>query len=102
MSQAKAKALGKAEFWDERYKKLDKDEAQPSHEWFRSFEALEPWFKKHLFDVRGPDKSGPIILNLGSGDSVSLKYVAVEIMTVELGSGVAISMLNMYYIFVRM
>ncbi|KAF2002848.1 hypothetical protein P154DRAFT_392238, partial [Amniculicola lignicola CBS 123094] len=55
---------------DERYKKVDKDEEQPSHEWFRSFEELEPWFKKHRFDVRGPDKPRPVILHLGSGDSV--------------------------------
>ncbi|KAF1947164.1 hypothetical protein EJ02DRAFT_440387 [Clathrospora elynae] len=60
-------ALGHASFWDERYSKAD-DSSKPTHEWFRDFASLEPFFDKHLFAARKPD-SKPKILHLGSGDS---------------------------------
>jgi hypothetical protein len=64
-------ALGHASFWDERYSKAE-DSSKPTHEWFRDFGSLEPFFDKHLFTARKPD-TRPRILHLGSGDSVSLK-----------------------------
>jgi hypothetical protein len=68
MSAEEAQALGRAEFWDERYAKADGD--KPTHEWFRAFDALEPFFTKHLF-VERKAETEPRILHLGSGDSVS-------------------------------
>ena len=65
-------ALGHASFWDERYAKATGDDdagAKPTHEWFRDFHSLEPFFRRHLFGVR-PAESRPRILHLGSGDSV--------------------------------
>lgn len=61
-------ALGHASFWDERYSKAG-DSTEPTHEWFRDFASLEPFFEKHLFTARKPDAK-PQILHLGSGDSV--------------------------------
>ncbi|KAF2131842.1 hypothetical protein P153DRAFT_364327 [Dothidotthia symphoricarpi CBS 119687] len=60
-------ALGHASFWDERYAKAA-DSSKPTHEWFRDFESLEPFFSKHLFAIRKAE-SQPKILHLGSGDS---------------------------------
>ncbi|OSS46087.1 hypothetical protein B5807_08313 [Epicoccum nigrum] len=60
-------ALGHASFWDERYSKAG-DSTEPTHEWFRDFASLEPWFKKHLFATRKPD-TRPRIIHFGSGDS---------------------------------
>ncbi|OAA65303.1 Methyltransferase type 11 [Niveomyces insectorum RCEF 264] len=60
--------LSRAEFWDERYAKTDGE--APTHEWFRSFDDLEEFFQKVLFQSAGrrPDDN-PLILHLGSGDS---------------------------------
>jgi len=55
-------------FWDARYRDHNGDE--PSHEWFKSFDSLQPFFNKHLLESKGPD-TNPRILHLGSGDSVS-------------------------------
>jgi len=63
-------ALGHASFWDERYSKAG-DSTEPTHEWFRDFASLEPFFEKHLFANREAE-SKPKILHLGSGDSVCL------------------------------
>ncbi|KAJ4413347.1 hypothetical protein N0V91_000322 [Didymella pomorum] len=60
-------ALGYASFWDERYSKAG-DSTEPTHEWFRDFASLEPFFEKHLFANRKAE-SKPMILHLGSGDS---------------------------------
>ena len=62
--------LSHASFWDERYSQSDGGSA-PTHEWFRSFSDLEPFFQSNLFGVPGltpPDD--PLVLHLGSGDSV--------------------------------
>jgi len=67
-SSEEAQALGRSEFWDERYAKADSD--KPTHEWFRGFPALEPFFDKHLFQARGDTGKSGRILHLGSGDSV--------------------------------
>jgi hypothetical protein len=68
MSSEEAQALGRSEFWDERYAKADSD--KPTHEWFRAFDALEPFFEKYLFHARGEQGKGGKVLHLGSGDSV--------------------------------
>lgn len=65
---SEAEALATPEFWNERYTKSDG--SNPTHEWFRTFAALEPYFQKHLFSQRAPETS-PRIMHLGSGDSVS-------------------------------
>ncbi|OHW96446.1 methyltransferase type 11 [Colletotrichum incanum] len=63
---SEAEALATPEFWNERYTKSDG--SNPTHEWFRTFAALEPYFQKHLFSQRSPE-SAPRIMHLGSGDS---------------------------------
>ncbi|EQB45678.1 hypothetical protein CGLO_15417 [Colletotrichum gloeosporioides Cg-14] len=63
---SEAEALATPEFWNERYTKSDG--SNPTHEWFRTFAALEPYFQKHLFTQRSPETS-PRIMHLGSGDS---------------------------------
>ncbi|CAI0655355.1 unnamed protein product, partial [Colletotrichum noveboracense] len=63
---SEAEALATPEFWNERYTKSDG--SNPTHEWFRTFAALEPYFQKHLFTERSPETS-PRIMHLGSGDS---------------------------------
>lgn len=68
-SSEEARALGHAKFWDERYMKADGD--KPTHEWFRAFDALEPFFDQYLFKERGEEGKNGKILHLGSGDSVS-------------------------------
>lgn len=67
-SEEEGKALGHSEFWDERYTKADGD--KPTHEWFRTFDALEPFFGKYLFKERGDAGKTGKMLHLGSGDSV--------------------------------
>ncbi|KAF1835028.1 hypothetical protein BDW02DRAFT_524120 [Decorospora gaudefroyi] len=67
-SEEEAAALGRSEFWDKRYAKAEGD--KPTHEWFRSFDALKPFFEKHLFEKRGKEER---VLHLGSGDS-SIPY----------------------------
>lgn len=71
-SLEEAQALGHADFWDERYAKADGD--KPTHEWFRAFDALEPFFKKYLFEERGVEGKRGRVLHLGSGDSVSMFF----------------------------
>jgi hypothetical protein len=72
---ANDQVLSHASFWDERYSQLDGSSA-PTHEWFRAFSDLEPFFKSNLFTVPGltpPDD--PLVLHLGSGDSVRRSFV---------------------------
>lgn len=68
-SDEEGKALATSDFWDARYEKADGE--HPTHEWFRSFAALKPFFDRHLFQ-QWPASSCPHILHLGSGDSVRL------------------------------
>lgn len=68
-SEEEAQALGHSEFWDARYQEAEGD--KPTHEWFRAFSELEPFFDKHLFQGRGEGGKKDRILHLGSGDSVS-------------------------------
>jgi hypothetical protein len=61
------KALATAEYWDSRYAQSNGED--PTHEWFRSYEALEPFFKENLFATKLAEKD-PKIVHLGTGDSV--------------------------------
>jgi hypothetical protein len=61
------KALATPEYWDSRYAQSNGED--PTHEWFRSYEALEPFFKENLFATK-PPQSQPRIVHLGTGDSV--------------------------------
>ncbi|KXS98176.1 hypothetical protein AC578_6401 [Pseudocercospora eumusae] len=60
------KALATPEFWNTRYK--NSNGSTPTHEWFRSFSALKPFFETHLLTPT-PATTNPRILHLGSGDS---------------------------------
>ena len=59
--------LATPDFWDERYKAAEHDIS--THEWLRSFDVLQPFFSKYLYESRGPEQN-PRILHLGCGDSV--------------------------------
>ncbi|KAK0736324.1 S-adenosyl-L-methionine-dependent methyltransferase [Apiosordaria backusii] len=62
------RALSSASYWDERYSQSDG--SAPTHEWFRSFSALGPFFASNLLDSPGfTPADDPFILHLGSGDS---------------------------------
>jgi len=70
----KIEPLTTPEFWNERYSHHDNEENndKPSHEWFRTFTALKPFFEKNLFSISDDrDRRCMKILHLGSGDSVS-------------------------------
>ena len=63
------RSLSRSQYWDDRYS-LSND--APTHEWFRSFANLEPFFRDHFFGARGLRiDDNPAILHLGSGDSVN-------------------------------
>lgn len=68
MSVAETKRLAHIEYWDDRYAEEGSD--KQVYEWFRSFNDIEPFFNRHLFQIRGPE-TAPRILHLGSGNSVS-------------------------------
>lgn len=56
-------ALSSPEYWDGRYAG-----GGGGHEWFRSFDDLEPFLRPNLFETFAPSGE-PLILHLGSGDS---------------------------------
>lgn len=56
-------ALGHPEYWNSRY--AESDGTHPTHEWFKSFDTLKPFFAEHLFKRDHMAR----ILHLGSGDS---------------------------------
>lgn len=61
-------AFSYAAYWDERYSQSDG--SSPTHEWLRSFEALESFFTANLFNSAAlAPANHPLILHLGSGDS---------------------------------
>ncbi|PNP46118.1 hypothetical protein TGAM01_v200291 [Trichoderma gamsii] len=69
MTAEEDQALGRADYWDSRYSKSDGE--APTHEWFRAFSDLEPFFRKNLFGLQSfQAEDNPLILHLGSGDSV--------------------------------
>lgn len=57
------RALSSPDYWDGRYAGGD------GHEWFRSYDDLEPFLRPSLFEAFAPS-SEPVVLHLGSGDSV--------------------------------
>ncbi|KAK0610888.1 S-adenosyl-L-methionine-dependent methyltransferase [Immersiella caudata] len=60
--------LSHASYWDEYYSQSDG--SAPTHEWYRSFSTLEPFFAANLFEASGfAPADDPLILHLGSGDS---------------------------------
>jgi hypothetical protein len=69
--------LGTPGFWDDRYKAASNTEQRdlqsPTHEWFRNFSALQPFFSKYLYSRSAEEN--PRILHLGCGDSVSSSYL---------------------------
>ena len=65
-------ALSKPEYWDEKYRMSDGK--QPTHEWFKSYDALRPFFAAHLFG-RPTDI---FLAHLGSGDSLIPDRLAAE------------------------
>ncbi|PSK44223.1 Queuine tRNA-ribosyltransferase-like protein [Elsinoe australis] len=68
MTLEEDKALSQASYWDGRYRQSQGD--VPTHEWFRAFNELEPFFQKNLFQAQGLQAGdNPQILHLGSGDS---------------------------------
>ena len=58
------KQLGDPSYWDSRY--ATSDGKKPTHEWFKTFSALESFFQSHLLNSYSQDAR---ILHLGSGDS---------------------------------
>lgn len=71
MTKEEDQALSRPDFWDKRYAQGDGE--QPTHEWFRSYKDLEPFLRSNLFEGKGFTPSdNPLILHLGSGDSVCL------------------------------
>lgn len=69
MTAEEDQALGRPDYWDKRYSTSDGE--APMHEWFRSFSELEPFFRNNLFGLQGSRaEDNPLILHLGSGDSV--------------------------------
>ena len=82
-SQKEAKALGHPEYWDERYSRSDGE--QPTHEWFKTYDDLQPFLEKHLFGFRNP-QAHPRILHLGAGDSVRIGLpISVGYLDINLG-----------------
>ena len=69
MSEAESRRLAYADYWDTRYTEVGPD--KQVHEWFRSYDELAPFLNRHLFQPKGP-VTNPLILHLGSGDSVNL------------------------------
>lgn len=69
MANEDDQALGYPDYWDKHYSKSDGE--APTHEWFRSFSELEPFFRNNLFGLQSfKAEDNPLILHLGSGDSV--------------------------------
>ncbi|EKJ73459.1 hypothetical protein FPSE_06377 [Fusarium pseudograminearum CS3096] len=61
--------LSNSEYLDSRYVASNGDD--PIHEWFRSFEHLQPFLGKNLLEQPGrAAQDNPKVLHLGSGDSV--------------------------------
>ena len=62
MDMESTKELGFPEYWNKRYE----GGGETTHEWFRTFEKLQPFLKKWL---PNPSPLEPRILHLGCGDS---------------------------------
>ncbi len=63
------------EYWDERYSKAVGE--SPTHELFRSYSDLEEFFQKLLLESSGRRPvDNPLIVHLGSGDSVRVLSIS--------------------------
>ncbi|KAL2129515.1 hypothetical protein VTI74DRAFT_7643 [Chaetomium olivicolor] len=78
--------LSHAWYWDQRYSKSDG--TTPSHEWFRSFSDLEPFLERNLLSTPGfTAQDNPVILHLGSGDSLTIRFAdPLKVMPLEFSS----------------
>ncbi|KJX92308.1 S-adenosyl-L-methionine-dependent methyltransferase like protein [Zymoseptoria brevis] len=63
-------ALATPEYWNSRYTSSSSfsDGSTPTHEWFRHYSSLKPFFQRHFFSTYRPENE-PRILHAGSGDS---------------------------------
>ncbi|CAH0056850.1 unnamed protein product [Clonostachys solani] len=68
--------LSYADYWDGRYTETVKGEEQV-HEWLRSFEDLEEFLNRRLFQAY-PPAAEPHIVHLGSGDSTIPQHLAAK------------------------
>lgn len=69
MTVEEDQALSHPEFWDARY--VEGDGETPTHEWFRSYDELSGFLSTHLIEAEGfKPEDDPLILHLGTGDSV--------------------------------
>ncbi|UKZ78467.1 hypothetical protein TrVFT333_006207 [Trichoderma virens FT-333] len=70
-------ALAYSSYWDNGYSKSDGE--KPTHEWYRSFSELKTFFQDNLFSQQSlKAEDNPMILHLGSGDSVIPAELAVR------------------------
>lgn len=69
MADEENEKLAHPSYWDSRYLDSDSTDPEPTHEWFRTYASLTPFFEKHLFTTIPPKHPQPHILHLGSGDS---------------------------------
>lgn len=69
MADGENEKLTHHSYWDSRYLESDPTNSGPTHEWFRTYASLIPFFREHLFNIKPPNPSQPHILHLGSGDS---------------------------------
>lgn len=72
------RALTTPEYWDEHFAAASSDADASTHEWLRSYSELESLFQEIL---GGRDVEDPLILHLGSGDSVSPQQPSIAVLT---------------------
>jgi hypothetical protein len=65
MPKPNLEELSRPDYWDKRYVEGEDSE---TYDWLRRFDAIEPFFQKHL----PPASSNPRILQLGCGNSVNI------------------------------
>ncbi|KAL7944077.1 S-adenosyl-L-methionine-dependent methyltransferase [Trichoderma barbatum] len=69
--------LAYSNYWDNGYSRSNGD--APTHEWYRSFSELEPFFQENLFGLQSlKAEDNPMILHLGSGDSIIPAELAIR------------------------
>ena len=68
--EEESEQLGDPNYWDSRY--ASSDGKRPTHEWFRTFSALDSFFQSHLLNSYSRYAR---ILHLGSGDSTIPRHL---------------------------
>ena len=63
-SKESLEELAHPEYWDNRY---TEKAAEEKYDWLRNFDAIKPFFTKHLPDIQ---RHEPRIVQLGCGNSV--------------------------------